>query len=421
MNMIRAVFPKLMKGLKTGGEEIKEEVLEILTEIFKNFNQLLVKQNNLVNKEDVLQQLCELLLFQGKGVRKKATNCLGQFAIVLTQRQLQKLITILLDRLNKSDNKVDLLTQIQCISQITRCVGGKLGQNYETLFSKLIQYPTTLQDDISEDIDNELAEASLLSIENMIRKCPDQAIPSLKSIFKLTSEAITYDPNYNYQEDDDGGMGNDEDMDDQDGWGDEYDGEDEQIDADDTAWKVRKSAIKVIDAVVISCPAYLKDYWISYFQLLQGRFIERDDNVKCDILQTFQNLIKMSVVLNQDSMDQQKSSGPLLSKANSQGPALTMQKQKSFMADIEGHYDVIVKTLLKQYQTKNIKVKIAVIKTFSVVALMMQNELEKYLSQIVPIIFQSLSDNNNDILTYALNILQQGFKNTDPMMASQVA
>ena len=43
-----------MKGLKTGGEEIKEEVLEILTEIFKNFSQLLIKQNNLVNKEDVL-------------------------------------------------------------------------------------------------------------------------------------------------------------------------------------------------------------------------------------------------------------------------------------------------------------------------------------------------------------------------------
>lgn len=55
-----------------------------------------------------------------------------------------------------------------------------------------------MQDDISEDIDNEVAEASLLSIENMIRKCPDQAIPTLKSIFKLTSQAITYDPNYNY-------------------------------------------------------------------------------------------------------------------------------------------------------------------------------------------------------------------------------
>lgn len=36
---------------------------------------------------------------------------------------------------------------------------------------------------------------------------------------------------------------------------------------------------------------------------------------------------------------------------------------------------------------------------------MMQNDLESYLDQIVPIIFQSLADNNNDILTYALNIL----------------
>lgn len=80
-----------------------------------------------------------------------------------------------------------------------------------------------------------------------------------------------------------------------------------------------------------------------------------------------------------------------------------------------------MKKLIKQYSTKNIKVKIAVIKTLSVVTLIMQNELEKHLSQIVPIIYQTLSDNNNDILTYALNILQQGFKNTDPVLASQVA
>jgi cullin-associated NEDD8-dissociated protein 1 len=221
-----------------------------------------------------------MLLAPSKGVRKKATNCLGQFAIVLSQRQLQKLIAILVERLNKSDNKVDLLTQLQCISQISRCVGGKLGQNYEQLFTKLVAFPVNLRDDTSEDIDNELAEASLLSIENLIRKCPDNAVPTLNGILKLTSEAITYDPNYNYAEDDE--MENDEDMEDG-GW-DEYDGEDEQIDADDTAWKVRKSAVKVIDAVIVSCPGHLRDFWIQYIELLQSRFIERDDNVKCDIL-----------------------------------------------------------------------------------------------------------------------------------------
>ena len=55
VNMIRAVYPKLMKGLKNGVEEVKEECLEILTEIYKNFSMLLIKQNNLVNKDDTLQ------------------------------------------------------------------------------------------------------------------------------------------------------------------------------------------------------------------------------------------------------------------------------------------------------------------------------------------------------------------------------
>ena len=44
-----------MKGLKNGVEEVKEECLEILTEIYKNFSMLLIKQNNLVNKDDTLQ------------------------------------------------------------------------------------------------------------------------------------------------------------------------------------------------------------------------------------------------------------------------------------------------------------------------------------------------------------------------------
>ena len=118
---------------------------------------------------------------------------------------------------------MDLLTQLQCISQISRCVGGKLGQNYDQLFSKLVQFPASLRDDTSEDIDNELAEASLLSIESLIRKCPDNAVPTLDGILKLTSEAITYDPNYNYADDDE--MENDQDMEDE-GW-DDYDGEDE--------------------------------------------------------------------------------------------------------------------------------------------------------------------------------------------------
>ena len=43
INMIRAVYPKLSKGLKQGNEEVQEECLEILAEIFKKFGSLLYK------------------------------------------------------------------------------------------------------------------------------------------------------------------------------------------------------------------------------------------------------------------------------------------------------------------------------------------------------------------------------------------
>jgi hypothetical protein len=102
--MIKTVYPKLMKGLimpskNEGADEVKEECLDILTEIFKKFGGLLHKNNNLVNKDELMKCLFELLVVPKDGVRKKVTNCLGQFAIILSNRQLQALVNLLIDRL----------------------------------------------------------------------------------------------------------------------------------------------------------------------------------------------------------------------------------------------------------------------------------------------------------------------------------
>ena len=97
---------------------------------------------------------------------------------------------------------------------------------------------------------------------------------------------MTYDPNYAYndQDEDDEMNGGDED----DGWGSDYI-DDDQDDDDDTAWKVRKSSTKIIDAIISCCQSELqtKNLWLSFADQLSQRFIERDDNVKLDILKTF--------------------------------------------------------------------------------------------------------------------------------------
>jgi len=109
-DMIKAVCPKLLKGLQSGNDEVKEECLDILAEICKKFGNILYKKSNLVNKEELMKKLCELLQLSSEGVRKRATFCLGQFSIILSRNQLQQLMNLLIERLQRSrGNKADLL------------------------------------------------------------------------------------------------------------------------------------------------------------------------------------------------------------------------------------------------------------------------------------------------------------------------
>jgi hypothetical protein len=96
---------------------------------------------------------------------------------------------------------------------------------------------------------------------------------------------MSYDPNYTYDDNEDTEMQAD---DDEGGWGSEF--EDDNVaneDDDDTSWKVRRSAIKVLEAIINSRPELLKVLYQRYAKLLVSRFKERDDNVKCNVLETF--------------------------------------------------------------------------------------------------------------------------------------
>ena len=81
------------------------------------------------------------------------------------------------------------------------------------------------------------------------------------------------------------------------GWGSEF--EDENIgqeDDDDTSWKVRRASIKTIDVIISSRPELLRQLYQRYAKKLVDRFKERDDNVKCNILDSFQTLLKSTII-----------------------------------------------------------------------------------------------------------------------------
>lgn len=95
-----------------------------------------------------------------------------------------------------------------------------------------------------------------------------------------------YDPNYTYDESGDTQM--EEDQDDNAGWGSEFEDENmAQEDDDDTSWKVRRGAIKTVEAIITSRPEMLRVLYSKYAKCLVNRFKERDDNVKCNVFEAF--------------------------------------------------------------------------------------------------------------------------------------
>lgn len=187
-------------------------------------------------------------------------------------------------------------------------------------------------------------------------------------------------------------------------WGDSDFDDINDDDDDDTAWKVRKGAIKIIDAIIVTCPMQLKEFWFRYLDLLQKRFIERDDNVKCEILDTFQTLIKSSLKPDDEQYGEYQS-----------------QKVSQYEEQINNIYPTIIKNLLKQFKSKNIKVKVSTMKTISVLAMVLPSNLESHLSSITPHIQCSIYEANNDLINFSLSILKQAFRQTDASQVSSTA
>jgi cullin-associated NEDD8-dissociated protein 1 len=98
-----------------------------------------------------------------------------------------------------------------------------------------------------------------------------------------------YDPNYIYADEDEQMQVDEKDE----GWGSDFDedNQDAEQDDDDTSWKVRRGAYRVIDAIIRTRQDIHVDLINQYAVRLAERFKERVDDVKCDLIDAFKALI----------------------------------------------------------------------------------------------------------------------------------
>ena len=206
---------------------------------------------------------------------------MGAFAVILNQTSLNQLCSLLLTKIKTGTNKADTVTQIQCLSMVAKAIGSKLAPFLDKIVPLLLEIMIKLDPNSSLDIDNELSEACLSTLQSIIRRCPREVTPYVPKTIEYSLDLLSYDPNYIYDENENEEM--EEEVED---WGSDFDDEEQEKadDDDDTSWKVRRGAIHVIEAVVKTKPDFLKIIIESHSLVLVDRFKERVDDVKCNLL-----------------------------------------------------------------------------------------------------------------------------------------
>jgi cullin-associated NEDD8-dissociated protein 1 len=147
-----------------------------------------------------------------------------------------------------------------------------------------------------------------MGFESFVLRCPAEVEPHLEKIIQAALAYMSYDPNYSYGSSDDEELQEEEEDeyevedDDED---DEYEDEEEDDD-DDESWKVRRSAIRALKAVVEAKKHNPAVLWTSPYSVrrgksaivaaaLVGRFKEREENCRVGVIDCFACLLQVTV------------------------------------------------------------------------------------------------------------------------------
>eukprot|EP00611_Tribonema_gayanum_P000986 TRINITY_DN1074_c0_g1_i3.p1 TRINITY_DN1074_c0_g1~~TRINITY_DN1074_c0_g1_i3.p1 ORF type:complete len:839 (+),score=442.73 TRINITY_DN1074_c0_g1_i3:116-2632(+) len=285
-SVAKRLTARLLGGVQK--EEAKLECLDNLTDLMRRFGHEVEPEHNRVI-EALLVQLGQ----ERAVVRKRATACLGSIAVVLSDALLNKLVVHLLAQIKGSDRADIVRTLIQAIGTISRTVGFRLGRHLDAIVPLFLKFIGDMDDeDMHTEAASELRDNCFQGFESFVLRCPREVTPHLDKILEVVLRFARYDPNYSYDSDDvdaDADVGGGQQEEEEDFMEDDFGG---GSDDDDTSWKVRRSALRVVRAIVTTRTERLEWLCGSCCDVLVSRFKEREENVRVDVFGCFTSLLE---------------------------------------------------------------------------------------------------------------------------------
>ncbi|KAF8907661.1 armadillo-type protein [Gymnopilus junonius] len=229
--------------------------------------------------------LAPLLSHPRPVVRKRAIITLSQF-IPISQPALfaDLLKSDVFPNLAPGANLEKQRTTVQLIAAVAK--------NSPTQIAPVLSHvvPGILQ--AVDKSDDELREGALQALEALVLRCPSEVDLYLPSIIEIGNKYIKYDPNYAGDEDED----EDEEMGDADDDDEDAEDLDEYSDDEDTSYKIRRSATKLLAAVIGTRPDRLTRTYKDISPVLISRFGDREENVRLEIWATYVTLLTQTTI-----------------------------------------------------------------------------------------------------------------------------
>ncbi|KAK9718909.1 TATA-binding protein interacting (TIP20) [Popillia japonica] len=341
---------------------VQLEALDIVADLLARFgNVLSTYHTNILNA--LLPQLCS----QRQAVRKRTIAACSNLVLSCNNTCYCSLIEHLYRGLSGKASNTQKRTYIQCIAAVCRQSGHRFGEHIENFVEKINEY--------SGEEDDELREFCLQAFESFVNRCPKEITKYIPSIVELCLQYMTYDPNYNYDDEDEDNE--DRCMESIEGEDDDEEENDEYSDDDDMSWKVRRAAAKCLEAVISSRIEFLAEFYKTLSSALIARFKEREENVKSDIFYAYIALLKqtkasVSTNIDPDSMEQET-------------PLYLLQQQVPF----------IVKGVHSQMREKSIKTRQDCFQLLKELCNVLPGALAGHIGELIPGIQYSLGEKNS--------------------------
>ena len=246
-------------------------------------------------------------------IKKKAVVAISILAVYLSDRLLNTLVLSIIETFGGSQltlPKRRLL--ITMVGSLSRSIPQRLGPYLKKLAPFVLaalsqkeyeDYMEELAEDGAPNLEiEEVREAALVALEGFLSSCSNDMRIFTDESIEASLRYVVYDPNTAADEDDED-MGGIQDEDNEDAETNGFDDDDEDFeedaamsDDDDVSWKVRRCAAKALYAIISTrSNGDLLDNGILYDKIapiLIGRFKEREENVRLEILATLASLVR---------------------------------------------------------------------------------------------------------------------------------